>query len=264
MKTSYRFALVAAGLIFITVFAIAYPTYTGRTLKSGTTGCGGCHASESASVTVRIDGPDTLTAGTEGTYTVTISGGSGTAVCVDIATSAGVLKATDNTLKLSSNELITNGVKKYSGGSYSYRFTLVAPAGGTSAILYATGMSTKSLFAFAPNKAVVIRSSATEAESPTITTPDQVQISKNYPNPASADATVEFHLPQRMLIRLTVVDMSGRERAVLIDGSREAGQHSITWNLSFLPAGMYFYRITGSTPSRGEFALASQSLVISR
>ena len=48
-------------------------------------------------------------------------------VCVDIAASGGTLAPADANTKASQGELITNGVKRYSGGSYTYSFSLTAP-----------------------------------------------------------------------------------------------------------------------------------------
>ena len=127
MKYFVGLLLMAAVIMFTVREAAAHSSYTGRTKKSGTQAGCGCHASVSPSVTVAISGPDTLQAGATGTYTVKISGGTGSSVCVDIATSAGTLKNADASTKLSGGELITNGVKKYSGASYTYTFTLTAP-----------------------------------------------------------------------------------------------------------------------------------------
>ncbi|MFZ1730762.1 MAG: choice-of-anchor V domain-containing protein [Bacteroidota bacterium] len=120
-------------------YAFAHANYTGRTMMSGTAGCGGCHASVNSTVQVSISGPDTLSVGKNGTYQVRISGGSGSSVCADIAASAGTLAPADANLKLSKGELITNGTKRYSGGSYTYSFVLTAPASAQTVTLYATG-----------------------------------------------------------------------------------------------------------------------------
>jgi len=40
-----------------------------------------------------------------------------------------------------------------------------------------------------------------------------------------------------------VFDMTGREVAVLVNGSIEAGEHTVTWNASAVASGTYFYRL---------------------
>lgn len=236
-------AAVLVGVFGIGLGAAAKENYTGRTLKSGTAGCGGCHASVSTAVAVVIAGPDTLRPGASGTYTVKISGGSGTSVCVDIATSAGALKTFDANLKLSNGELITNGIKRYTNGSYTYTFTLTAPATPQTVTLYATGMSTKSTFNFAPNKAVVIGSPATSTGTPDAV-PEHAPLLVNYPEPFHAATTLAFALPAAGFARLALYDAGGREVAVLSEGSHTAGHHTLSWNAGGLQPGVYFLRLS--------------------
>jgi hypothetical protein len=61
-----------------------------------------------------------------------------------------------------------------------------------------------------------------------------------YPNPASANATVSFTLPEAITGRITLVDLSGRERQVLKPQTNYAkGSHSIEVDVSSVPEGIY-------------------------
>ena len=62
------------------------------------------------------------------------------------------------------------------------------------------------------------------------------------PNPSSGSARVAFALPEAGSIRLTVVDVRGREVAVLADGPRAAGRHETRLG-SALAAGVYVVRL---------------------
>jgi hypothetical protein len=44
-------------------------------------------------------------------------------------------------------------------------------------------------------------------------------------------------------VELSVFDSQGRNVATLINGIREAGAHSISWNAANLPSGIYIYRL---------------------
>ncbi len=252
MKKVHRLLLTVVALSVLCLIAWAHASYTGRTLKSGKGGCGTCHATQTANVTVAITGPDTLRVGADGSYSVKISGGTGNAVCVDIATSAGALKIADSNLKLSSSELITNGVKSYSGGSYTYNFKLTAPATAQTDTLFATGMSTKSTYNFAPNKPVVIVA-ATDVDRQSAAGNKHFSLSQNYPNPFSAATEIAYTLHEHASVRVAVYDISGRECAVIAEGEQAAGAHHTRWDASSYPAGMYFctLRVTGS---EGTFA----------
>lgn len=72
------------------------------------------------------------------------------------------------------------------------------------------------------------------------------------PNPARGPSTVEFAVTQSTPLRVSVVDLSGREVAVLADGLYAPGVYHETWgaHLARGPAapGVYFVRM--STPGR--------------
>ena len=63
-----------------------------------------------------------------------------------------------------------------------------------------------------------------------------------YPNPSRSEATVRFDLAEPGSVRAALYDVLGREIAVLAEGDRPAGTHTLRWD-DVLPAGMYFIRI---------------------
>lgn len=69
---------------------------------------------------------------------------------------------------------------------------------------------------------------------------------KNYPNPFNPTTTISFVLPNSDNVSLTVYDRIGREVSVLLDQTMGAGEHTIEFNASDLPSGIYFYRIKTS------------------
>lgn len=76
--------------------------------------------------------------------------------------------------------------------------------------------------------------------------PDKVALHQNYPNPFNPETQIAFDLPFNDHIQLRVYDITGREIATLIDGTRSAGSHTIRFDASNLSSGMYFYQISGS------------------
>lgn len=66
------------------------------------------------------------------------------------------------------------------------------------------------------------------------------------PNPARGAVRLALALAAPAAVRVTVVDVQGREVATLADGERTAGRHALAWDASRLPAGVYAVRATAA------------------
>ena len=78
-------------------------------------------------------------------------------------------------------------------------------------------------------------------------TVDGISLSQNYPNPFNPETVIRFTVGTQDLaslrIRLAVYDVLGRQIAVLADGMYPAGTHSVRFDASTLPSGLYLYRL---------------------
>jgi C1A family cysteine protease len=79
-------------------------------------------------------------------------------------------------------------------------------------------------------------------------TVDAVRLYPVRPNPFNPAATISYSLPDASMVRLAVYDAAGRLVAVLADGRRSEGPHSIVWDGtdSFggdVASGVYFLRL---------------------
>jgi hypothetical protein len=63
-------------------------------------------------------------------------------------------------------------------------------------------------------------------------------------NPFTGSATFVFSLSTPANVDLTVMDLAGRQVAVLAGGYLPAGSHSRTWNAADVPAGLYMVRLS--------------------
>jgi M6 family metalloprotease-like protein len=75
------------------------------------------------------------------------------------------------------------------------------------------------------------------------TTPTTFALDQNYPNPFNPSTMLRFALPQSSHVRLTVYNVIGQKVETLIDGVKEAGNHSVSFDASRLSSGVYFYMI---------------------
>ncbi len=73
----------------------------------------------------------------------------------------------------------------------------------------------------------------------------------SYPNPFNPTSVISYKLSMVSNVSLKVYDILGRDVATLIDGIKEAGYHSISFDGSRLSSGIYFVRlIINSSDSR--------------
>lgn len=61
-----------------------------------------------------------------------------------------------------------------------------------------------------------------------------------YPNPSSARVTISYELNRRGKITIHVIDLLGREVAILAGQEMTAGNHTFIWKTNSLSAGIYF------------------------
>jgi hypothetical protein len=73
--------------------------------------------------------------------------------------------------------------------------------------------------------------------------PFNLRLEQNVPNPAPDATTIEFELPFDNPTTLIVYDILGTEQLRLVDGMISAGLHVITIPDGALAAGRYFYRL---------------------
>lgn len=76
----------------------------------------------------------------------------------------------------------------------------------------------------------------------------------NYPNPASSQTTVSYNLNVKAKVTLQVLDLTGRQLALLINAEQTAGKKEFYWDITKnrITSGMYILvlRINNQTFSR--------------
>jgi hypothetical protein len=72
-------------------------------------------------------------------------------------------------------------------------------------------------------------------------------MTQNYPNPFNPSTTLQYAVPEKSTVKITVTDMIGRVVAVLVDGEVEAGVRTVVFDASALESGVYMarYEATG-------------------
>ena len=239
-------------LLFIgaSVFVYAYSTgITGVTRKNGH-GCTCHNPTPSSQVKVTIIGPDTLSLNQTADFKVTISGGPLIRAGTDIAVSSGILApdGTDLRLDPSDGELTHTLPKAPTGGTVTFNFLYTAPSVSKTIIIYAAGNSVNfngindsgDMWNFAPNKNVVISAVAGININQV---PFNYNLEQNYPNPFNPTTTIRYSIPGIQYVSIKVFDILGRDVATLVSGLQTRGLHSVKFDGSKLPGGIYLYRM---------------------
>lgn len=65
-----------------------------------------------------------------------------------------------------------------------------------------------------------------------------------YPNPFKTSTTIEYTVPLKQFVNITVFDAQGRPVAIPVNAEKDAGTYKVTFDAAQLPGGIYFYRIT--------------------
>jgi len=73
--------------------------------------------------------------------------------------------------------------------------------------------------------------------------PSSFALQQNYPNPFNPTTRIAYTLARASSVTLTVYDILGREVTTLVNEKQEPGTHSISWNASNVPSGVYFYTL---------------------
>ncbi len=73
--------------------------------------------------------------------------------------------------------------------------------------------------------------------------PTEFALEQNYPNPFNPATTIQFALPKRSKVTLTLFDLLGREISTLVNEELQAGKYKFIFQANDLPTGIYFYQL---------------------
>ncbi|HSW55769.1 MAG TPA: T9SS type A sorting domain-containing protein [Ignavibacteriaceae bacterium] len=72
---------------------------------------------------------------------------------------------------------------------------------------------------------------------------DKFELNQNYPNPFNPTTLIRWHSPVDEFVTIQVIDILGRQVALLVNEFRKAGSHYIEFDASKLTSGIYIYNI---------------------
>jgi GH35 family endo-1,4-beta-xylanase len=138
--------------------------------------------------------------------------------------------------------MLTQGT--YTSASWSNLTTALAAARTAKDQNYSAFVSADAALAKGKDDlTAAINGLSTIASSVNVETPRQFALSQNYPNPFNPTTAISYELSANSFVDLKVYDALGRMVAILVDGEKPAGSHTVTWNAQNFPSGIYIYRI---------------------
>jgi M6 family metalloprotease-like protein len=87
--------------------------------------------------------------------------------------------------------------------------------------------------------------------------PTVFSLSQNYPNPFNPSTTINYALPQRSRVTLTVFNTLGQQVVTLVNSEMEAGNHDVRFDATGLASGVYLYRLQA-----GEYVQSKKLIVL--
>jgi hypothetical protein len=73
--------------------------------------------------------------------------------------------------------------------------------------------------------------------------PDEFVLYQNYPNPFNPATAIQYELPGRAFVNLTVYNVIGEKVVTLVNCEQEGGLYEIVWDASGLSSGVYYYQL---------------------
>jgi hypothetical protein len=73
--------------------------------------------------------------------------------------------------------------------------------------------------------------------------PSEYRLNQNYPNPFNPTTTITFDISRNAMVSLKVYNMLGQVVSTLVDGVKQPGFYTLSFNAATLPSGVYFYNL---------------------
>lgn len=114
---------------------------------------------------------------------------------------------------------------------------------------------------------VTVTTTLTSINEVSASVPTKYDIYQNYPNPFNPSTTIKYALPEESNVKISIIDILGREVSSFIFDSQAAGYHSVKWTGNNyigqqVSGGIYIYTISAKSISGGKEFHKSSKLVL--
>ncbi len=274
MKTNFILVIVFLSMVAFAL-KVQYPTgIVGLTEKDGAMGCI-CHNFEkSDSVSVWIEGPDSLVIGSSAEYKLFLSGGPAVEGGFNLAALIGKVFSVDSLTQRmeyvqGDTQLTQTQPLNFVGDTIFWRFVYEAPDSVCTDTLYSVGNSVNGdgipsdadHWNFGRKFVITIYDSPINVDEKNLVVNNFI-LYQNYPNPFNPSTKISWQSPVSSHQTLKVFDALGNEVATLVDEYKPAGKYEVEFNVAQVsglePAsGVYIYQLKA-----GEFTSSKKMIMI--
>lgn len=79
--------------------------------------------------------------------------------------------------------------------------------------------------------------------------PNKISLEQNYPNPFNPTTTINYSIPNKEEVELSIFNILGQKMMTLVNGVQKAGNYTINFDGKNMASGLYFYRLSTSNQS---------------
>jgi hypothetical protein len=80
--------------------------------------------------------------------------------------------------------------------------------------------------------------------------PDSFYLKQNFPNPVKNTTSLTFHIPGNGRVGIDILNSDGQVIERIFDNQLNFGEHTLSWNSSIHPSGLYICRISYAGSAR--------------
>jgi hypothetical protein len=91
---------------------------------------------------------------------------------------------------------------------------------------------------YSENVSVTVLTSSEDLNNPNV-----YSLAQNYPNPFNPSTLIQYSIAEPGNVTLEVYNMLGQKVAQLVNGTQNAGAHTIQFDASALSSGVYIYQL---------------------
>jgi hypothetical protein len=262
MKINYFLSFLFLAFVSIVVIANINDTNLIGCTELNGSGCV-CHTVErDTSVSVWVEGPETLYVGQTGYYKMFMAGGPAEAGGYNVAGRFGEMVLTDTFSfqhPLAMNELTQAFSLPFPTPqdtiywAFGYKAYETSPEWDT---IYSCGLSLvwdtipdyHDRWNFGPKFPVrILTLTNTNEDSKQ---PEEFILYQNYPNPFNPSTKIQYQISSISYVNLKVYDVLGNKVANLVNEEKYPGKYEISFDGTGLPSGIYYYRIESNDLSQ--------------